>query len=83
MLRILTKKEELASRRERFAQLQPGMLFDLGGRRYFIAGHKRARSVEVVELDTANMERILRGERCVRTQLRFVDMDCLNLHLPE
>lgn len=81
MLRVLTKQEELASRTERFAQLRAGMLFDLGGRRYFIAMRKRGTAVEVVELDTANIGRILRGEPCVRTRLRFNDMHCLNLHV--
>jgi hypothetical protein len=83
MLKVLTKQEELASRTERFAHLRTGMLFDLGGRRYFIAARKRGEAVEVIELDTTNVGRILRGERGVRTRLRFDDMRCLNLHAPE
>ena len=70
MLRVLTKAEELASRAESFGRLQAGMVFDLG-RRSFIAVRKRARTVEVVELDPANIDRILRGTPCVHTRLRF------------
>ncbi len=81
MLRVLTKAEELALRAEDFAQLQAGMLFDLGRRRSFIAVRKRGRTVEVVEFDPANIDRILRDEPCVRTRLRFDDMSCLNVHL--
>jgi hypothetical protein len=82
MLKVLTKEEELASRTERFAQLRPGMLFDLGGRRYFIAARKRGRAVEAIELDPANIGRILRGQACAPARLHFDDLDCLNLHLP-
>ena len=82
MLRVLTKAEELAMRAENFARLRAGMLFDLGRRRSFIAVRKRGRTVEVVELDPANIGRILHGKPCVHTRLRFDDMGCLNLHLP-
>jgi len=71
MLRVLTKAEELASRAESFGRLQEGMVFDLGRRRSFIAVRKRGRTVEVVELDRANIDRILRGTPCVHTRLRF------------
>jgi hypothetical protein len=83
MLRALTKQEELASRAGSFAQLRAGMLFDLGRRRSFIAVRKRGRTVEVVELDPANIDRILQGKPCAHTRLRFDDMSCLNLHAPE
>ena len=83
MLRVLTKAEELASRAASFARLQAGMLFDLSRRRSFIAVRKRGRTVEVVELDPANIDRILRGMPCTHTRLRFDDMSCLNLHAPE
>jgi hypothetical protein len=82
MLRALTKAEELASRRDSFARLRAGTLFDLGGDRFFIAVRKRGRTVEVVELDQANIDRLVRGEPCVRTRLHFDDMSCLNLDAP-
>ncbi len=81
MLRVLTKAEELAMRAKSFARLQAGMLFDLGRRRSFIAVRKRRRTVEVVELDRANIDRILRGKPCAHSRLRFDDMSCLNVHL--
>ena len=83
MLRVLTKEEELASRAESFAQLRPGMLFDLSRHRSFIAVRKRGRTVEVVELDPANIDRIVQGKPCAHSRLRFDDMGCLNLHAPE
>ncbi len=79
MLRVLTKAEELASRAESFARLRAAMLFDLGRRRSFIAVRKRGRTVEVVELDPANIDRILRGKPCAHTRLRFDDENFVNL----
>jgi len=35
MLRVLTAKEELVLRRKGYEQLVLGILFDLGGRRFF------------------------------------------------
>jgi hypothetical protein len=79
MLRVLTPEEELASRRERFRALRRGTLFDLGGRRHFIAVHKRGQTVDVIELDAANIGRLLRGRPCESSTLHFDGLVCLNV----
>ena len=80
MLRVLTQEQELALRREHYPQLTTGKLFDLGGQRLFISAEKQAESIEVIELSPENIGRILRGEPCVHSRLRFDEMSCLNVH---
>ena len=79
MLRVLTKEEELASRKENFQRLTPGILFDLAGNHYFIAVDKRENSVEVIELNSENITRIIQGNPCLQSVLKFDQMSCLNV----
>jgi len=82
MLRVLSPKEELKGRRERFAQLTEGALFDLAQRRYFIAVKKiNANSWQVIELTETNKKKIIAGEPCSHSPLHFNKMSCLNLHV--
>jgi len=82
VLRVLNREEELQSRREDFAKLKPGSLFDLGQLRFFIAAKKIDEKVwEVIELSKTNREKIVSGQPCEHSHLHFDDMDCLNLHL--
>lgn len=83
MLRVLTKAEELAMRTKSFARLRTGTLFDLGGQRYFIAAKKVGKTVQVIELDAANIRCILRTEPCAYARLHFNDLGCLNVHSPQ
>ena len=84
MLRVLSAKEELNGRRERFAQLTQGTLFDLAQRRYFIAVKKiNAKSWQVIELTETNKKKIIAGEPCRHSPLHFKEMSCLNLHATE
>ena len=81
MLRVLSPKEELNGRRERFAQLTQGTLFDLAQRRFFIAVKKiNAKSWQVFELTETNKKKIIAGEPCSRSPLHFNAMSCLTLH---
>lgn len=80
MLRVLSKEEELESRREAFAKLKPGSLFDLGQERFFIAVKRINEKVwEVIELTETNKKKLISGQPCERSSLHFDDMDCLNL----
>ena len=79
MLRVLTSEEELADRSKSYAQLARGKLFDLSGKRVFIAIEKHDDSIQVIELEAKNISRILRGELCVRSRLKFDEMKCLNI----
>lgn len=80
MLRALSKEEELQYRREGFAKLGRGSLFDLGQKRFFIAVRKIDKKIwEVIELTKANKERIISGQPSEHTRLHFDEMDCLNL----
>ena len=80
MLRVLSEEEELQSRREGFAKLEPESLFDLGQQRFFIAAKKIEENVwDVVELTEANRKKIISGQPCERSNLHFDDMSCLNL----
>jgi hypothetical protein len=83
MLIVLTPEQELAGRRKSYEQLVPGKLFNLGGRRYFIAVEKCGDRVEVIELEAKNVQRIVRGEPCIRTTLHFDEMSCLNVKRDE
>ena len=80
MLRVLTEEEELAGRKKSYQRLVPGRLFDLAGERYFITVERKEETVTAIELSAENAARILRGERCVESTLRFDDMRCLNVH---
>ena len=81
MLRVLSPKEELKNRRERFAKLTPGTLFDLAQRRFFIAVKKiDAQSWQVIELSETNKKKIVGGEPSGHSPLHFDEMSCLNLH---
>jgi hypothetical protein len=79
MVRVLTPQEELASRKKDYQQLETGRLFDLGGKRFFIAVEKSHDAVQVIELNGENIDRILNNDQCIRTKLNFADMKCLNL----
>lgn len=80
MLRVLSREEELQNRREDFAKLKTGSLFDLGQERFFIAVKKIDQKVwEVIELTQTNKKRIISGQPCEHLNLHFDDMDCLNL----
>ena len=80
MLRALSKEEELDNRREAFAKLKPGSLFDLGQERFFIAVDKMDEETwRVIELTEANKKRIISGVACEHSNLHFHDMLCLNL----
>lgn len=80
MLRVLSKEEELKGRREAFAKLEPGSLFDLAQGRFLIAVKAIDDKVwEVIELTEANRKKIASGQPCARLCLHFDDMVCLNL----
>jgi hypothetical protein len=80
MLRVLSREEELQSRRKAFAKLRPGSLFDLAQERFFIAVKKIEGKVwEVIELTETNKKKIISGHPCEHSHLHFDDMDCLNL----
>jgi len=80
MLRVLSEEEELQGRREAFAKLKPGSLFDLGQERFFIAVKKiDEKTWEVIELTETNKKKIVSGQPCAHSYLGFDDMACLNL----
>ena len=80
MLRVLSREEELQNRREDFAKLKTGSLFDLGQERFFIAVKKIDEKVwEVIELTEINKKKITSGQPCEHSSLHFDDMVCLNL----
>lgn len=80
MLKLLSEKEELERRHQAFELLRPGMIFDLAQKRYFIAAEKVGDITwEVVELTRQNRERIVCGQPCERSRLRFAEMNCLNV----
>jgi hypothetical protein len=84
MLRVLSKEEELQGRREGFAKLDPGSLFDLAQERFFIAAKRiDEKAWEVIELTEANKKMIVSGQPCKRSSLHFDDMVCLNLRRPK
>jgi hypothetical protein len=80
MLRVLSKEEELQSRRKAFAKLTPGSLFDLAQERFFIAVKKiDEKAWEVIELTEANKKKLISRQRCEHSVVHFSDMACLNL----
>jgi len=80
MLRVLSEEEELELRREGFARLTSGSLFNLAQERFFIAIKKVDEKVwEVVELTQENRERIIAGQPCKHSTLQFDEMNCLNI----
>lgn len=80
MLRVLSREEELQGRREAFAKLKPGSLFDLAQERFFIAVKKMDEKVwEVIELTATNKKKFISGEPCAHSTLHFDHMGCLNL----
>jgi hypothetical protein len=80
MLRVLSKEEELQNRRERFARLEPGSLFDLAQKRFFLAVKKvNDYAWEVIELTETNKKTVISEQPCEHSCLHFDDMDCLNL----
>jgi hypothetical protein len=82
MLRILTKKEELDSRKKNFNRLKPGSLFDLCQQEWFIAIRMlNKKEWEVVEWTEDNRQRFAANKVCGLTRLHFDDMRCLNLRL--
>jgi len=79
MMRTLTHEEELAMRKTAFKKLKPGMLFDLGGERYFIVLECDKDGADVVELDEKNRQRIVRDVGLSTSYLSFDEMSCLNV----
>jgi hypothetical protein len=80
MLKALSPKEELKHRRESFAKLKEGTLFDLAQERFFIAAKKSdEKTWEVIELTEPNKKQIISGGACKHSVLRFDEMSCLNL----
>jgi len=80
MLRVLSKEAELQNRRQGFAKLKPGSLFDLAQKRFFLAVKKVDEYMwEVIELTQTNKKTIISGQSCEHSCLHFDDMDCLNL----
>jgi hypothetical protein len=78
----MSNSEELAGRREDFNKLQPGCLFDLGIRRWFIFIETCVQDSEcviVIELTPSNRQKIIDGLPPNRTTLSFKEMLCLNL----
>lgn len=79
-LHVLTPEEELQRRREHFAKIRPRSLFDLGMKKFFLAVKKIDElSWEVIELTDENRTRLVRGQPCERSILRFDDMKSINL----
>ncbi len=84
MLRVLTKEESVASAREKFKELnREWQLFNLAMRRYFILVKRLGETVKVIELNQANIQRILHGESCVTAMLHVEEMRGLNVHKAE
>ena len=80
MLRVLSKEEELQNRRQGFAKLTPGSLFDLAQERFFLAVKKvDEHTWEVIELTETNKKAVISGQSCEHSRLHFDDMECLNL----
>lgn len=78
-LRVLSKEEELESRKKSFAEIKRGSLFDLGGQRCFIAVEKESQRCKAIELTEENRERIITEQPCETLELHFDEMGCLNL----
>lgn len=79
-MRVLSPEEELKNRRESFAKLKRGILFDLSQERFFIAVKKiDEKAWEVIELTEANTKKIISGDGCEHSRLHFDEMSCLNL----
>lgn len=80
MIRVLSKEEEIAHRKENFGKLSPGCLFNLAKERYFIAIRKiDEQSWEVIKLDERNRQSIINDQPCKRSTLSFDQMVCLNV----
>jgi len=80
MLRVLSNEEELQHRREAFAKLKPGSLFDLAQERFFIVVKNiDEKRWEVIELTATNKNKVISGQPCEHSTLHFDDMGCLNL----
>ena len=79
-MRVLSNEEELQRRREAFAKLKPGSLFDLAQERFFVVVKKiDEKRWEVVELTATNKNKVISGQPCEHSTLHFDDMGCLNL----
>lgn len=55
-------------------------MFDLSMRRCFILVERSGDSVEVIELNRENIDRILHGESCATSTLHVEEMRGLNVH---
>jgi hypothetical protein len=80
MIRVLTEEEELHSRSTRYQQLQPGTLFDLSGKRFFLTVERQEEIVTVIALHADNITRILHDRPCRRARMRFAELRALNVH---
>lgn len=79
-LRLLTPKEELASRKKNFAKIREGILFDLGGEKHFLAVKKvDDQTWEVVEFNKGNRLLIIGGQKPKHSILSFDQTRCLNV----
>lgn len=79
MMYVMSKEEELSSRRREFNQLKHGSLFDLGIQRFFVVVDRTRDEIDVVELTKENCLRVVGGQAAEKSKLSFVDMGCLNL----
>jgi len=70
---IMSKEEELESRKEDFKEIRKGTIFDLGLQRFFIASKVYGKKVDAIELDESLLHRTK-----VKT-IHFDDMGCLNI----
>lgn len=83
-IRVLTKTQELAGRAKRYKKLKRGCLFNLGGKRFFIAVTKLPNGDwDCIEFTEKNIDKIINCHKlpCKRTVLNFRQMNCLNLDL--
>lgn len=78
---MLSEEEELESRREAFEKMCEGDLFDLGGKKHYLAVQKiDDNSWEIIEFNKTNRLSIIKGKKARHSTLTFDRMDCLNLH---
>jgi|GEM_PF-5208308 len=83
----MTDAEALRRNEAIFKRLAPGALFDAWfkgdprcQRRWFIVRRRIAlNTVEVVELDASNRERVIVGTQCTARTLRLEDISSMNL----
>jgi hypothetical protein len=76
----LSDEKDLEDRRNKFAKIEPGSLFDLGRKHFFIAHHQTTDKVWVaIPLTPYNCARILNNYPYKTVRLHFDIMIALNL----